>query len=137
MKKETITAIILGVSFGIIIALLLTFAAKEKVIKQKKIIAPKITPTLPPPQPKIQILEILQPTNGSVVNKNSLVIKGKAEKNSLIIIQSPTSEKVIKIADNNFSSEFPLSLGENLIKITSYKDKNIDERALKVYYLKE
>ncbi len=137
MKKETMTAIILGVSFGIVIALFLTFTAKEKIIKQKKIIAPKTTPTLPPPQPKIQTLEILQPINGSLVSKNSILIKGKSEKNSLIIVQSSTAEKAIKAADINFSTEFPLSLGENLIKITSYKDKNIDEKALKIYYLRE
>jgi len=137
MKKETTTAIILGVVFGIIIALLLTFAAKERVIKKKKIIPPKITPTMPIFQPKTQTLEIQEPANGSVVDKNTIVIKGKAEKNSLMIVQSHTAEKALKLTDNNFSLEFPLSLGENLIKITIYQEKNSDEKTLKIYYLNE
>jgi len=137
MKKETVIAIILGVILGIIIALALTFTTKKQVMKQKKIITPKVTPSLPPLQPEIQTLEIIQPSNNHITNKDSVLIKGRTGKKSLIVAQSPTSEKVIQTKEKDFSLEFPLSLGENLIKITSYGNKNIDEKTLKVYYLKE
>jgi hypothetical protein len=137
MKKETLIAIILGAFLGITIALITTLTTKKQIMKQKKIIAPKITPSLPPLQPEIQTLEIIQPPNDYITNKDIILIKGKAGKKSLIVAQSPTSEKVIQTKEKDFSLEFPLSLGENLIKITSYGDKNIDEKTLKVYYLKE
>jgi hypothetical protein len=137
MKKETIVAIILGVFLGGMVALTFVLSTKEKAIKSKKIISPKITPTIKISAPKIKPLEITEPAQDYLSNENTVILKGQVEKGSLIIIQSPTSEKVIKTTTNNFSISFPLSLGENLIKVISYQKNNIEEKTLKVYYLKE
>src|SRR5690348_239406 len=127
MKKETVVALILGVGFGIGIAIFLIFTAKEKSISQKKVIIPPI-PTLTAFIPKEQSLLVSSPTNAQVFSKNTVTIQGKAEKNSLIVIQSPTSERVFKTVDGNFTIPFPLSLGENVIRITAYESSVTDDK---------
>lgn len=118
---------------GIVIALFLILSAKEKAIKEKKIIAPPISSTITITQTKNQPLEITAPKDGTVTDQKSISIKGKSEKNSLIVIQSATGEKIMKNNQIDFSLEFPLSLGENVIKITAYHNKNIDEKTLTIY----
>jgi hypothetical protein len=137
MKKETIIAVIFGVTSGALIALFFIFTVRDKVTKSKKVIAPKIIPTINIIAPKMQAFEIIQPINGYLSDTNLVTINGKSENGSLIIIQSPIAEKIIKLEGNNFSLDFPLSLGENVITITIYQEKNIEEKTLKIYYLKE
>jgi hypothetical protein len=133
MKKETFIALALGIGLGIGIAIFLIFTAKEKAISQKKVIVPPV-PTLTAFIPKEQSLVISAPTDATVTSKNSVVIQGKAEKNSLIVVESPTSEKVVKTANGTFTFNFPLSLGENVIRVTAYEGNITDDRTLKVYY---
>lgn len=137
MKKETLVAIGLGGILGMASALIIIFSIKEKNIKAKKVITPKITPTIKLSFPKIQPLTIIEPQSEYLTKKDLVTIKGKGGKGSLVIIQSQTTEKVVKLTGNNFSLDFPLSLGENLIKITSYQKNNVEEKNLKIYYLKE
>lgn len=137
MKKETTAAIVLGFFLGGIVALSFILSTKEKEVKTKKVIPPKLTPTIKITPQKINLLEITKPSPNFITDKNRITLKGKTEKNSLIIIQSPTSEKAIKTKANNFSVEFPLSLGENLIKVTSYHKNNSEQKTIKVYYLKQ
>jgi len=137
MKKESVVAAVSGIILGVVIAIVILINLKNKEIQNKKTISPQITPTVTILNVKMQGLEILDPINDAVVNKSEIVIKGKADKDSLIVVQSPTMEKVEKIATNEFSINFSLSLGENLIKITSYKDKSNEEKSLKVYYIVE
>lgn len=137
MKKETLVAAIAGISLGVIIAIFILISYKQKEIKSKKTITPQITPTISILNVKSQNLEINSPLNEEIINKNTITIKGKADTGSLLIFQSPTTEKTTKNIQEDFSIEFPLSMGENVIKVTSYKDKNIEEKSLKVYYLEE
>lgn len=137
MKKETILAIILGLILGSAFALILITNIKENGSKKKKIASPTQAPTIKPTVMKIEPFTIIEPPPNYLTNKETVILKGKAEKNSLIVIQSPTSEKVFKTTKNDFSLEFPLSLGENLIRITNYQKNNTEEKLLKVYYLKE
>jgi hypothetical protein len=137
MKKESIVAAVSGIVLGVVIAVIILINLKNKEIKSKKTISPQITPTVTILNVKMQGLEILDPINDAVVNKSEIIIKGKADKDSLIVVQSPTMEKVEKIVTNEFSINFSLSSGENLIKITSYKDKSNEEKSLKVYYIVE
>jgi hypothetical protein len=133
MKKETVIALVLGIGLGIGIAIFLIFTAKEKAISQKKVIVPAV-PSLTAFIPKDQSLVVNAPVDAAVTSKNSTVIQGKAEKNSLIVVESPTSERVVKTVNGAFTIPFPLSLGENVIRITAYEGSITDDRTLKIYY---
>lgn len=137
MKKESIVAAVSGIILGVVIAIVILINLKNKEIKDKKTIAPQISPTVSIMNVKTQGLEILEPANESIVSVKDIVIKGKSEKDALIVIQSATTEKVYKMTSNDFTIDFPLSQGENLIKITSYKDKATEEKSLKVYFIEE
>lgn len=137
MKKESVVAAVSGIILGVVIAVIILINLKNKEIQGKKTISPQVTPTVTILNVKTQGLEILEPTAESIVNKKEITIKGKAEKDSLIVVQSATTEKVEKISTGEFSIDFTLSLGENLIKVTSYKDKSNEEKSIKVYYIVE
>lgn len=134
MKKETFVALFLGVLFGISVAIFFILSAKEKAITDKNVItAPSIT--ISPVNFKAPPFEITDPANNASVNKNSIVIKGKAAKGALLVFSSPTSDKVLKITSESFEINFPVSLGENIITVTSYFEKDTEEKMLKIYYL--
>lgn len=137
MKKESVVAAVSGIVLGVVIAIIILINLKNKEIQSKKTISPQITPTVTILNVKTQGLEISEPTADMIVNKKDIVIKGKAEKDSLIVVQSATTEKVEKISTGEFGINFSLSLGENLIKVTSYKDKANEEKSIKVYYIVE
>lgn len=135
MKRETIIAVMLGVAMGAIIAFILILNVREKAIKEKKIISLKPSPTVAVVKNDTQTLVISSPANEASSDKNSIKIKGKAAKNSLIIIQSALTEKFLKLEKNDFETDFSLSLGQNSIKITAYHDKTIEEKMLQIYYV--
>jgi len=69
-----------------------------------------------------------------------VVIKGKAAKDSLIVIQSPVQDIIIKNDKEEFSATMSLAIGENVIHISVYpKDQQGkgQEKELRVYYLDE
>lgn len=139
MKKETMMAVIFGIGLGVIVALLVVFQSKEKQLAKTKLINNQ-TKTL---TPKVKVtttpfLEILSPSDKVVLETNSTAIKGKANKNSLIVIQSPIKELVFKNEKEDFEKDFPLAMGENVIELTNYpEDKNLPavHKLLRVYYL--
>jgi hypothetical protein len=142
MKKETIIAIVFGIFFGAVIASLIHIKNKQSQLSNNKTIIPSTTVSKTDKniQSVAQGIKITQPENYSIVDTESVVIKGSAEKDSLIVAQSPTKDLVIKNSKDNFSINFPLSLGENIIIITVYpKDPQIrvQENELRIYYLKE
>jgi hypothetical protein len=134
MKKETVFALVLGITFGIGVAIFFILTAKEKSIGDKKIIsAPTITIT--PVDFKEPPFEITSPANNFVSTSKTITLTGKAAKNALLIISSPTSDKSLKTTSESFEVQFPLSDGENIIKVTSYLDNNVNEKTVKIYYL--
>lgn len=134
MKKETIFALILGITFGVAVAIFFILSAKEKSISDKRIIStPAIT--ISPVDFKEPPFEITSPVNNFISTSKTITLKGKAAKNALLIVSSPTINKSIKTTSETFEISFPLSDGENIIKITSYLDKNVSEKTVKVYYL--
>lgn len=141
MKKETIAAIFFGVLLGVIGAFIMISKAKQ--ISSNKVMNENVKNTTATASSKlknIKNLEVTSPTNQSLSSTNSLIVKGKVEKNSLIVIQSPVKEVVLKNNKESFETAFPLALGENLITITAYpKDTHISpqQKVLKVYYLDE
>lgn len=140
MRKETIIAIILGVVFGVTIALLILAKNKElqltksKTLSQDNIINKKTKSPLAEYIP----LKIHEPQDKAVFREFTAQIKGEADKNSLIVIQSPGKDLVFKNEKSQFDILFPLNLGENVITITVYPENKllrIQEKELKVYNL--
>ncbi|MBI3366173.1 hypothetical protein HY041_00910, partial [Candidatus Roizmanbacteria bacterium] len=122
MKKETISAIIFGIVLGSFLAIILITKNREQQLEKSKTIAPleKGKQTSQATNLNIRQLEISEPGNKSIVYKNTIVIKGMFTKNSLIIVQSPIKDLVFKNENEEFSVDFPLVLGENIIRIGAY-----------------
>lgn len=142
MKKETFIAIFFGVAFGAVVSIFLLMKNKEFQLTKSKTIAPtqKTNKVRSGVVANIKSLEILEPNDGAVFEFDSVKIKGTAEKDSLIIVQSPIKELAVNNTKGQFSLTFPLSLGANVINITVYsKDNQIrpQEKQLNVYYLDE
>lgn len=141
MKKETLIAVFFGIILGGVVAFLIIVKSKDIQLANNKAIAPKdnnINAVGQPLNVSFQTLEVSSPQDRVIVDKNSITIIGKVEKNSLLVIQSPIKDMVVVADKNDYSIDFPLSLGENAIKITAYpKDQTLkpQEKNLSVYYL--
>lgn len=135
MKKETVIAIVLGIATGVAVAFFLIIKSQDKKTEEKQLVTPQISPTIKILQQQPTRLDISAPVNASSSDSDQVTIKGSAGKNALIVIHSATSEKAIKNTDGNFSTTFPLSIGENIIKITEYDGNAVEERSLTIYYL--
>jgi len=140
MKKETIIAIFLGLLFGGVVAVFISLKSKDIELSTNKVIAPSKEKILSPnlTGTEIQTLELSEPVNNAIFEKDIIRFKGTAAKNSLIIIQSPIKYLVVKNIQGKFNLEFPLALGENSIKIVVYpKEKQFkpQEKFIKVYYI--
>ena len=141
MKKETAIAILLGVGLGLIVAIGVTLKTRSKDTKKVTPISHtlNITPSVTA-KSQSSTLEISQPEDDSIAPAKTVLIKGKAPKNSLIVIQSPIQTVTFTNDKEDFSQNFSLALGENVIVVTAYpKDQNGTgiERDLKVYFLDE
>lgn len=144
MRKETILAVFLGIIFGGIVALFLIVKNKEFQLNKTKVIAPTglVTQKSVKDKDKVNIvpLEITEPNDSIIITTNSVKIKGKVTKGSLIVIESPVNEMIFKNEKEVFSVDFPLALGENVINLVAYpndKHVRIQEKNFKVYYLEE
>ena len=141
MKKETIIAVIFGIVMGGFLGFFLINKNKETQLIKNKVIAPSnVAGRLPSTSDTAmaQNLEISSPQDGVVVGNNSIKVSGKAEANSLIIIQTPVNDISFKNDKVDFSLDLPLALGENVIKIVVYpssKNQNLQDKYLRVYYL--
>ena len=138
MKKETTIAIFFGIFFGAIVAVFLILRNKNSQFNTKTL-TPALTVT--PSLKNVitgQTLEVSAPESGAITDQNSTTIKGKTNKGSLLIIQSPAKDLILKTDQEDFSVLFPLALGENDIVITSYgKGTQVQTQVkeIKVYYL--
>lgn len=142
MKKETMVAIFFGVVVGGVLAFIIIAKNKQSQLEKSKTIAPTEKLVLPQKSSQVnfQSLELVEPEDRMIVSKNEVVISAKVAKNSLVVIQSPIKDLVFQAEKDQFSVNFPLALGENVIRITVYpQDKKLhqQEKELRVYYLKE
>lgn len=142
MKKETVFAVVLGIGLGVIVAIFLVVKSRQAQIQNSKPITASlsITPTPLAKNINADILDISQPETGTIVNANSVIIKGKVAKESLVIIQSPIKTQVIKNSPEDLNVNFPLAFGENVIHMTVYpKDTqmSVKEKDLQIYYFDE
>lgn len=140
MKKETIIAIFFGLLFGGVVAVFISLKSRDIELSKNKVIAPpkekvlsvNLTGT------EMQPLVLTEPANDAIFEKNIIRFKGTVAKDSLIIIQSPIKDLIVKNTQEKFDLEFPLALGENSIKIVVYpKEKQFrpQEKFIKVYYI--
>lgn len=139
MKKETAITTSIGIIMGVIVAFVVISNIKEKKVESKKVIVPHITPvvTVQTQAEKKLFLTIETPDNDFTTDQNTVSISGKADQNALIIVQSPFSEKIIKTTEQRFTLDFPLSLGQNVMRITSYVRDDMIEKIVYVYYLEK
>ena len=140
MKKETIIAVFLGLLFGAVVAIFISLKSKDIELSTNKVIAPPKENVLSVNLTGIEMqpLDISEPADRAIFEKNIIRFKGTAVKDSLIIIQSPIKDLVVKNTQGKFDLEFPLALGENSIKIAVYpKEKQFrpQEKFIKVYYI--
>ncbi len=137
MKKETIIAIILGLTLGACIAIALILSAHRKEITEKKVINSNVSPTIVNLTNTVEQFDISNPKNNSSVTKDTITIKGNAPSNSLLIIQSKNTEKNIKTTSGSFSTDFPVSYGENVIRVTAYIGIGINDKVITIYRIQE
>ncbi|MEK7634104.1 MAG: hypothetical protein AAB437_04640 [Patescibacteria group bacterium] len=140
MKKETIVAIFLGLLFGGILALVISFKNKEIQLTKSKIIAPPKEKNVPLnlSGTELQFFELTEPADRTISENNLIHLKGTAAKDSLILVQSPIKDLAVHNLQEKFDLEFPLALGENSIKIVVYpKEKQFrpQEKSIKVYFI--
>ncbi|HRN70196.1 MAG TPA: hypothetical protein PLS49_03335 [Candidatus Woesebacteria bacterium] len=141
MKRETVIAISLGILLGVGIGFFVLFKSingeQTKVIPVGDTEANKVVTTNATSAGQT-ILTIQEPVENVVVNKKDITIKGKAQPDSLIVIQSQVSNAVLKNEKEDFSIPFSLALGENTLSINAYSNSsNPQEIILKVYYVEE
>jgi len=138
MKKEAIIAIVFGIVLGSIVAIFLITKNKERLLEKNKTITPlEKNQTSQAKNGDVQQLEVTEPADRSIVYKNTITIKGSFTKNSLIIIQSPIKEIVMKNDQEQFSVDFPLALGENVIRISVYPQNKLlrsQEKEMRINY---
>ncbi|OGK17284.1 hypothetical protein A2774_03710 [Candidatus Roizmanbacteria bacterium RIFCSPHIGHO2_01_FULL_39_12c] len=142
MKKETVIAIVLGVIIGMLIAVVILVKNREYQLTKTKTISHNPNQNNRPRNSlaKIQPLEISEPKDQAVFDSYTIKIKGKAAKDSLIIIQSPVKDLIFTNEKEEFSVQFPLSLGENVIKVTTHAKNSLvrsQEKELRIYNLNE
>ena len=145
MKKETSIAIIFGLILGGIVAFFIIFQNRNQQMQQSKAIGvvTTITPTILPQKTNNDTnmtVTVDEPTDNHIVTKNSVTIKGKAPKNSLVVIESPIKDLSFTTTTDSYSTSFPLALGENAISVSAYvktQKQRIMQKLIKVYYLNE
>ncbi len=134
MKKETIIAVILGIGTGVIIAVLIIANSQKNNTSQAGTYEPAtITPEITFEPKKTEPLLITSPIDKAIIANSSVLITGKAPKGSLIVVQSPYNEIAKKTTSSEFKLDFELEEGENIIEVTQYLDKTIDNRKITLY----
>lgn len=142
MKKETLIAIAFGIIFGIVFAVFLLTKNKQTQLQKNKTIESiaRLTPAALKTNKEQKLLEVTGPSEGVIVNTNSISIKGTTPKGATVVIQSPIKDLVFKNEEEQFNVTFPLATGENVILITSYltgEQSRSQEKEVRVYFLDE
>ncbi len=140
MKKEIGIAIFCGVLLGLVVAAFMISRVRLLEQKVKQPSDAQISPAVKNLNSQIQTLEVSEPKDQIIVSNNSVTIKGKTIKGSLVVIQTPIKDILLSNKEESFSADVPLALGENIITIASYPkgtQQRPQEKTLKVYYLNE
>ncbi len=128
MNKESIIAIILGLTLGIAVAVGAVYytvqkqksANSEASATKTGTASASMTVSIPPTVTVLQSLVIERPQSGIVTKEKTMGVTGKKGKQALLVIQSPIHTETQFTETGSFSSDFPLALGENTITISAY-----------------
>ena len=141
MKKETLFALFLGVAFGVIVSLIMISRTKDRQMgKTTPLTSGKKSSVAITNDVQTQSFTISEPQEKQIIVTNSVIIKGSASKNDLLIVQSPIKDLAYQLENDNFEVKMPLALGENVISLTIYPNNSqghMQQKLLRVYYLDE
>jgi len=129
MRKEIITAIVVGILLGLVVTYGI-YVANSTLIEKARGINPQTTtiPTpTPSPEPLIS-LTITAPEDNTVTDKPTTTIEGRTSANAVVAITSDEDEAMVE-ADNTgfFSYDLPLVKGANTIQITASDATRVSE----------
>lgn len=137
MRKEVVFAIIIGLILGGVI--LFGFQIANQSARQA--LAPatssgQIASPTPLPTASQSNLSLTEPLDHAVVNTSSIKISGKTLPASAVAIESETDDTLLSADESgNFSADFVLAGGENLIKIaTLLPDQKTESLEITVIY---
>lgn len=137
MRKETGIAIFLGILAGVGIGAIVLWQTKQSQQSSSQVLQDAAKPTRAANTQELTPLLISSPEPESVLSQNTVVLKGTAPKDSLLVIQSDTGETATKTTSASFEEEVTLIEGQNTIRFTSYNGKTIDSRSIVIYYIPE
>lgn len=141
MNRETIFAIVFGILLGVGVGFFVLFQTNRE--EKAKVIpvvqeTPKKQVAKAPVATGQTILKINSPEGDTVVTSKEITLKGKAPKNSLIVIQSAAGRDIVKSETEDFSIPFTLAPGENIINVSAYAGSSSPQEAtLEIYYVLE
>ncbi len=141
MNKDAILATLIG--FGIGLAITGILLVGPNIAKRLPSITlptvsmftpqPKATPA-PSPTPEVFQLTIDSPLGDAIENTDEILVSGKTAKQSLVIIEGPVNETVVRVgADGSYAGKVRLLEGKNDISVTSYRDDKREVKTVTVY----
>lgn len=133
MRKEVLIAILLGGILGLAIAFgvwRVNLALTSNTQTQRLTESESRTSSNEQEQNSKSLI-ITEPENNALVSLSPITVKGRAEKNSIIIITSPTDEvSAVADAQGNWTGNIKLEAGANAIlvmAINENRDEEIEE----------
>ena len=135
MRKEVIFAIILGLILGgvILYGIQLSNTSAQNAASNTAEVTPTPTQTV---TPDTKNLTVISPQDHSVVSTGTIKIVGRTIPNSSVAIQGSEDDIIVKADDTgNFTADFSVTGGENIIQVTSLSpDQKTETLTLTVIY---
>lgn len=130
MRKEVFIALLIGLSFGLVVAFGIRTARESLSNRPKPVTEESSTTTTT--TDTVQTMLITTPEPDEIVDKSELNIIGTTTAESMISILSPTGEVVVMADDAGaFNATIDLDSGVNPIKITSFSPEG-DESTIEL-----
>ena len=137
MRKEVIFAIIIGLALGgvILYGLQLANRSAKEAASAAGTPSAQVAPANPTPAVESR-LTLSEPLDHAVVNTATIKIRGKTLPASAIAIESEDDDVLLTVdSSGNFSTDFALTGGENLIKVSVLlPDKKTETIEISVVY---
>mgnify|MGYP005847546297 FL=1 len=140
MKKESLIAVVLGLSFGLLTSIVFLSSSNKnpkKGTEIKNLTQPTILITPKQIKPQTTTFVVNYPQDNLITNQKDIQIQAVAPKDSLILVQMANNEKILKNKNTKFTVNLSLNYGANQITIFVYP-KNIQLplfKKLTIYYL--
>lgn len=128
----------MGIFFGLLFSFIVIVNTQKNQSVSQKAPLQKNRPVTTQQQTVSQPIQISSPNDGTIVDVASVTIKGKTDKNSFIVIQTPSKDASFTTKSEEFEYSIPLSLGENVVHISAYPkggNGKVQEKEIRVYYL--